>query len=97
MESTLPQTPNNTIGSHIVTIDPFTLPHPGRNSSTNFPGYKLPEGSVCVITGPNGAGKTTILNFLQRNPQLLRNQKTPNIVLLDQLYERLLYPYKPIW
>lgn len=66
-----------------MVIEPFRLPHPAGNGSTDFPGYDIPDRSVCVITGPNGAGKTTLLKFLNQNQHLLHDGETVSAALLD--------------
>lgn len=78
-------------------IAPFQMPHPDGSGFTQFPGYCVPPNGICILTGTNGAGKTSLLKFVQSNPRLLGYMNGGNLVILDQMYERLLFPYKPVW
>lgn len=81
-----------------INIQPFCLPHPDGKSSIEFPGYSFESLSLAILSGDNGAGKTTYLEYLRSHPEMISiNNTRAKVVLLDQMYERQLYPYKPVW
>jgi thiamine transport system ATP-binding protein len=73
------------------------MPHPGRRETTEFPGYRTPRSALCALTGPNGGGKTTFLNYIHAHPHCIECPNSNAPVMLDQMYERLLYPYQRVW
>jgi len=72
--------------------------HPDGQNSTSFPGFTIKSNYIGILSGVNGSGKTCFLKFLKQNPNLFIPDRTgKDIIILDQFYEHLLFPYKPVW
>lgn len=80
-------------------IKPFSFTYNNLNNKLEFPGFEVPNKNIVILTGDNGSGKTTFLNYLRSNPQQIEliNNKVVKCLMLEQLYDYLIYPYKPIW
>ena len=79
-------------------LRPFRMDSPTGEGALNFPGVSWRDGSFLMLQGGNGSGKSTILQHVSRMPDLIRlSEGATRCVLLDQMYEHMLFPYKPIW
>lgn len=78
-------------------IKPFTFSHSDGGPILAFPGIALATGDLLIVRGENGSGKTTLLNALHRSRPFEPPRTRRDILLIDQNYEHLLFPYKPVW
>jgi NitT/TauT family transport system ATP-binding protein len=81
-----------------MVLQKFIFTHPDAINFSCFPGFRLASGCFGLLTGDNGSGKTTFFKYLKKNPGVFLPERVKkDIIVLDQLYEHLLYPYKPVW
>jgi putative ABC transport system ATP-binding protein len=78
-------------------IQPFAFSHSDGGPLLTFPGIALAPGDILIVRGENGSGKTTLLNGLHRFRPFDPPKSRRDILLIDQNYDHLLFPYKPVW
>jgi len=79
-------------------IKPFIFNFKNSDQKIDFPGFDVPNKNIAILTGDNGSGKTTFLNFIRSHSDYIDLKNIPvKCLMLEQLYDYLIYPYKPIW
>lgn len=75
-----------------------TIRFPDGASAFEFPGIETDHRQPIWISGPNGAGKSTLLrHFANTDGAISENGSDQRASLVDQNYQDLIYPYRPVW
>ena len=78
----------------MLRIPEFSKEFDETDGTMHFPGFCFPSAAIAILSGGNGTGKTTFLNTVYA---MCQNGLDTTCFYLKQMYEHLLYPYKPIW
>ncbi|MBA7704853.1 Arginine transport ATP-binding protein ArtM [subsurface metagenome] len=78
----------------MLTVPQFSKSYLKTEGTLCFPGFCISDAAIVVLSGGNGAGKTTFLDCVYR---MCSNNLEIGCFYLRQMYEHLLFPYKPIW